>query len=167
MQMTFPRYGAIITFLIFAALLTGCNGDDPYANNTAASNSPVTRSNGDAARTDVEDLSLLIRVPFKPDDLVWKASADKKKIVAVFRFDPEDTPKLLAEIGGSAAGEAVNVDVEPWYPDELATQGEFSSEGRVSGKAYQATPFYQDPYKNGRVIQIDNTDFFVVEITSN
>jgi len=118
------------------------------------------------ARTKVEDLSLLINMPYEAQDVSWKQSKDQKKITAVVRFDPEDTNKLIADAEKFGPPQNGTVDAQSWFPDELTAQSDLRGDEPLTGKEYPANPFFQEPYNSGRLVRVDGTDFFVIELTS-
>src|SRR5437763_14114981 len=98
--------GALVAGLSGAILLASCgspatNADQRgEAENTAAANANTANNN-------VEELGVLIDVPYESEDTVWKENASHKKITAVFRFSPEDSNKVVAD--ASAHGAPQNV----------------------------------------------------------
>jgi len=44
--------------------------------------------------------------------------------------------------------------------------GELSGDDSLKGLAYSADSFFQEPYTSGRVIRIDGTDYFVLELSA-
>ena len=160
-----PRWACIALLLLVIA--TAACGPKPAQTNTNSgasnANAPDTQN---GARTKVEDLSLLINMPFEAQDVTWKQSKDQKKITAVVRFDPEDTNKLVVEAEKFGPAQKATVDAQSWFPDELTGQSDLHGDEPLSGKAYPANLFFQDPYNSGRVVRVDGTDFFVVELTA-
>src|SRR5258708_33653192 len=116
---------ALIFMILVAAVGTSC-GSRPPANNANASAAPANANTDtqNGAHTKVEDLSLLISMPYDVQDLMWKQSKDQKKITAVIRFDPDDEKKVLAESEKFGPGQNVTVDTQSWFPDELTAQSE-------------------------------------------
>ncbi len=148
-------------------LSAGC-GSRPAANNSngssAGSNANADTQNG--ARTKVEDLSLLINVPYDVQDVLWKQSRDQKKITAVIRFDPDDEKRLIADAEKFGPPQMVKVDTQSWFPEELTAQSDLHGDEPLSGKAYPANQFFQEPYNAGRIVDIEGTDYYVLELTS-
>jgi len=61
----------------------------------------------------------------------------------------------------------VSIPVETWFPEELVAQGETSGDTALRGEACSAASFFQEPYMSGRVVRIEATDYFVLEVTAN
>jgi hypothetical protein len=132
-------------------------------NGTNASTSPgVARVNDN-----IEELGLLVKLPFSPEEAVWKETSgpgSARKILAVLKFSPEDTRQLLA---ASGAGRAVSATVEEWYPAELVAQSDTSGDNALQGTQYDATAFVSEGFASGRLVHVKETDFFVLEMNSN
>ena len=167
--MTLVKTAAILALISFSVLSPACGGN---ANRAADSNiSPSTSGqinvNANAAKSNVEELGVLINVPpYETEDVAWKEYPSQKRIVAVLLFSPEDSAKIVAEAEKFGQPSAATISSEPWFPAELIAQGEMSGEDNLNGRAYPANQFFQEPYTNGRLMRIDNTDYFVLDITA-
>ena len=53
--------------------------------------------------------------------------------------------------------------MENWFPDELVAQAGLSGDGTVLANSYPATAFLLEPYTDGTIARIDNTDYFIIE----
>lgn len=124
--------------------------------------------NANSAKTNVEELSLLINLPFPPsdEDIVWKLSRDQKKLTAVLRFTPEDAKRIAAEASARQAPQNTTISSETWFPPELIAQSEVGGEDSLDGVAYPAESFYQEPFTSGRIVRIEGTDYFVLELAA-
>lgn len=164
--MTLREIATILALVLVSFALVDCGGkaDENTANAAVAVNA---NTDGDAgARTKVEDLSLLVNMPYQAQDVTWKQSRDQKKITAVLRFDPEDTGKLTADCEKIAPPQDGTVDAQSWFPDELTAQSDLHGDAPLKGKSMPANPFFQDPYNSGRIVRIEGTDFFVLELAA-
>jgi hypothetical protein len=148
---------SVITFAVW-----GCGGSKP-ANNSGSSNPPINSNESNTARTNVEELGMYLRVPYETEDIVWKELASQKKLIAVLRFSPTDSAKLVAEAEGVRPASAVTIESESWFPDELVAQSDLSGDDTLRGQSYAADAFLQPPYTDGRITRIDGTDYFVLE----
>src|SRR3982751_116845 len=109
----------ITTLIIFTAslLLLGCGGDSDANSNAANSNSAQV-SNTNTTKDNVEELRSLIRIPFEPDEVVYRVlnEADKKqRLVAVFVLTPEIHKSLEGRIASSGAAKDQLITVEQWF----------------------------------------------------
>lgn len=161
------KYGVILALFLSAATLTACVGGSGNANlpaSTSTANGPAANAN--AAKTNVEELGLLVNVPYQPEDIVWKEDSAKKRIVAVMRFSTADSDKIVEEASKSGAVNSVEIAVESWFPDELVAQGEMSGDSALKGFAYPANAFFLAPYTVGKITRIEGSDYFVLELSA-
>lgn len=159
------RDGVILTMVMTAAFLTACGGGNSSApSSTTALNSAVANAN--SAKTNIEELGLLVNVPYRTEDIVWKEDVVKKKVIAVMRFAPGDSNKIVAEAEKNGSAQSVSIAVESWFPDELTAQGEMSGDGTLKGYAYPGNTFFLPPYTTGMVTRIEGSDYFVLEISA-
>ena len=163
--MTTFRSALILALLVSAILLTyGCSGTQTNSNTSANTNSPQTNSN--AAKTNVEELGMLVNVPYESDECFWKDDAAHKRIKAVLRFPATETARLIADADKVRPPQKVSIPSESWFPAELIAQSDMTGDDSLSGQAYAANAFFQDPYNEGRIVRIDDTDYFVLEINA-
>lgn len=156
---------AIILALMFSILLLGSCGGGTNTNSNGRSdtaNSNISESDREP-KTNVEELSVLVNVPYKAEDIVWKSEAQQKRLIAVLRFSPADSAKIVAEAEKLRATAGVSLQSEVWFPDELIAQSDMSGDDTLHGIAYGADMFLLPPYNEGRLIRIDGTEYFVLE----
>jgi hypothetical protein len=159
------RANVILALFLSAAVFSGCVGMNKNAV-VAPGTSNRNAENANAARSNLEELRLLINVPYETDDIVWKEDAAHKKLIAVLRFSTEDANKIVADAAARGAPQNVTVSSETWFPPELIAQSEMSGDDSLSGIAYAPDGFMQEPYTSGRVVRIDGTDYFVIEVAA-
>ena len=109
---------------------------------------------------------MLVKLPVEPEEVSWKEDSAKKQLIAVLRFSPENAGKLSAEIEKSGQPAVEDLPVESWYPAELVAQGELTGESTVKGKSFPADPFLNPPYTKGKITRVENTDYFILQISS-
>jgi len=117
----------------------------------------------------MEELFNLARVPeVPPDEVIWleDTRAKPKKLVAVLQFKPEDLQNFVSLIEKNKQPEPVEIDIEDWFPQELKAQAQLSGMEMLKGTAYGANNFYNIPYGSGRIVRIEGTDYFVLELTA-
>lgn len=157
----------ILALFLCVVWLPACGGWGKNANvssTAGGANKPVENPN--AAKTNVEELGLLINIPYEAEDIVWKGGVNQKKVIAVLRLSAEDSNKVVAESGKAGTPETVSVPVEIWFPEELTAQSDMSGDSALKGTAFPAAIFYQEPFTSGKVIHIDGSNYFVLELTA-
>jgi len=153
---------AILTLFLAVALLSACGGQSGNANG------PTTTANAttEAAKTNIEELSLLVKVPYETEDIVWKDDGANKRVIAVLRFAPIDADRIVADAQKFGAAANVSLAAESWFPGELIAQSEMSGDNKLNGIAYAANSFYQEPYSTGKITRINDTDYFVLDVSA-
>jgi hypothetical protein len=147
--------------------MQACGGDKQNANSQKATNSPSPRAEkSNKTKTNVEELGMLVNIPYEAEDSVWQEDAAQKEITAVLRFTPPDCEKIVADAVKYGAAEKVTIQSESWFPDELIAQGRLSGDDTLKGTSYPANAFFQDDFVDGRLIRIDETSYFVLEVSS-
>ncbi len=150
---------------------------------TENSNTPKAESKQSSIVTkdNTEELAQLVKIPFVLEDVdaVWRIEPmgnfpdgrvpgpTDQKLRAVFLFYPDDAAKLVAEAERLKAGSPVTIDNETWFPPELTGKGELSGDDTLKGIEYPANQFFQSPYLQGRLVRVEGTDYFLLELTTN
>jgi len=163
--MPLNRFHTILTLFIFTGLLAACGGGA----NTASPARPtanVSAENVNAARTNVEELGVIVNVPYEAEDIAWKEDADHKRVRAVLRFSPADSARVVAEAEAFGRPENTTLASETWFPDELIAQSDMSGDSSLRGQAYPANRFFQEPFTSGRLVRVDGSDYFVLDLTA-
>lgn len=151
-----------LTFVVSA--FAGCS--ETASTNTADNTSAVSAENANKANTNVEELGVLINVPYESEEAFWKQDAAHKKVIAVLRFPETEANRLVDDASKIAPPQDATISAETWFPPELIAQSGISGEDNLTGKAYAANSFFQDPYNSGRITRIENTDYFVLELAA-
>ncbi|MBK6723605.1 MAG: hypothetical protein IPG58_10155 [Acidobacteria bacterium] len=166
-QMLFDRPIPAALLSAFMLVSFGCGaGPANSTNSNVASVSKATNRNSNVARTNVEELSLQIRIPYEVEDVVWKEDTAKETLLAVLRFSSADSEKIVSEAIQFGTPQPNVVSPEVWFPEELIAQSEMTGDNALKGQAYPANGFLQESYTSGKVTRIDGTDFFVLEAHS-
>lgn len=159
------QLAAILTLIAISALVGACAGGGKNAENK---NTPANTNaaNITAAKTNAEELGMLVNVPYETEDIVWKEDEANKKLIAVFRLSPADAARLVTEAEKIRPAQSVTISPESWYPAELIAQSAMSGDDTLSGRSYAANGFIQEPYKTATITRVDTTDFFVLEVSA-
>jgi hypothetical protein len=160
-RMTSKPLGFTAFLILALSLMAGCGGQE---SNSGATNRPNRPSDSNPPKTNVEELGVIVKIPYETEDIVWKNYSEAKRIVAVLRFSSANANKIVTEAGGTPEGKSV--PVETWFPAELTAQSEMSGDNALKGIAYPATAFYQEPFVAGKVTRIDGTDYFILDLTA-
>ena len=156
---------ASLALFLFPVILTSCGGpSNSNSQNTATANSNAANSN--VAKTNVEELGMLINVPYESEEAFWKEDAAHKKLIAVLRFGQPEANRLIADAEKIRPAQQTSIPSQSWFPPELIAQGDVSGDDTLNGKAYAANAFFQDPYNDGRITRIEDTDYFVLELSA-
>jgi len=158
--------GSLSTLLFYSVLAVSCTRTNKNSNSESHNSSNTAAENSNAAKTNVEELGLLVTIPYEAEDIVWKEDTAHKKITAVLRFSPEDANKITADATARQAPQNVTLSSSSWFPAELIAQSEMTGDDQLHGTAYAADAFYQEPYTTGRLVRVEGTDYFVLELTS-
>ncbi len=168
-QMLAKRLLVIVTLASASVFSASCVGDiDSNQNQNATSNIDQIVKVERAANHSVEELGLIIKLPYEPVEASWRnevaAGSSGSSIRAVLLFTIEDGKALIVAAETTKPGQTVEVVAENWYPAELIAKSEMGEESKLTGKAYPADAFFQPPYNSGRLIKIDDTDHFILEL---
>jgi hypothetical protein len=159
---------AAVSLALFAAIviLASCSGQPANSNSQTSPAADRAADNSSAAKTNVEELGMLINVPYESDEVFWKEDVKGKKLVAILRFAPAEANRLIADAEKIRPAQNVTIATESWFPPELVAQSDTTGDDTLNGKAYAANAFLQDPYNDGRITRIQDTDYFILEVTA-
>jgi len=149
-------------FLLIVVFLFGACSSQPAADNRSQnSNSVNSNTVSNLANDNVDELRSSIQIPYDPEEVAWRVTANR--IVAVILFTPENYKTLSSRLN-PGEGKQAQVAVERWFPAELITMSEMTGETTIGGTAYPATNFYQAPYTEGNATLIPETNYVIVEL---
>ena len=162
--MNLVRTAVILSLFLTIQLFAAC-GEDSTSNST---NTPANSSSAasNSAKTNVEELGVLVSMPYEAEDVVWKDFPEQKKVVAVLRFSSSDANKLVQNAEKFRKPNAVTLGSENWFPPELIAQSDVSGNNTLKGTSYAANEFFQPPYNEGQITRIDGSDYFVLEVSA-
>src|SRR4051794_30849527 len=153
---------AAILSLILVLQLACSSSYSNSANSASSANQKADNSN--SARSNVEELGVLVNMPYETEDVVWKDFPEQKKVLAVLRFSPGVANKFVAQAEKGRKPNKVTVSSESWVSPELIAQSDVSGDNSIKGTAYAANEFLQPPYNEGQITRINDTDYFVLEV---
>ncbi len=94
------------------------------------------------------------------------AAQERKKLTAVLRFNDDAAAKIVAQTENNKTAKASEVEAEDWFPAELVAQSQLSGDETLKGSTFPADDFFQPPYAKGNITRINNTNYFVLELTT-
>ncbi len=172
----------ILLMSLVMLTISGCGKNkNDNANDSAADNQSAQNKNNNAniSKDDVEELGKIIRLPVQPEEASWREDNSEtqgndnialtstgKKITVVLKFSAEDAQTIVEQADKNKPPFASDVDAESWFPPELIAKSQESGDEAIKGASYSANDFLREPYKNGKLTHINDTDFFVLELTS-
>ena len=130
-------------------------------------------------RTDIENLEKQINLPVRPQEVVWTAEVfDNSKgavpgptdyrLTALLKYDDKSAAELKRKLGAEIMETSLgNADVKPWFPDEVKKEAK-TADGRtyLEGEKYSPASFFKSNYRNGNLIRVGNTNYFVLNVFS-
>lgn len=181
MKLSSAKLFPVLFLMIF--LISGCGENENSNNaNTSAANDQsaiLKNDNANISKDNVEELDKIINLRIQPEEATWREdNLDKlsdndnsslsqgKKLTIVLKFSAEDAQKIIEQIDKTKQSFASDVDAESWFPPELIAKSQESGDENLKGTSYAADEFLREPYKNGKITRINDTDFFVLELTS-
>ena len=182
--MKIPPIKLVSVLFLIIFLINGCSEDvDKNSSaNTSASNEQKGKNkivNPNPSKDDAEELSRIIKMPVPPEETTWREEGSDtpntnnanslskgRTLTAVLKFNAEDARKLIEQIDKNKSAAAYDIDAESWFPPELIAKSQESGDENLKGMSYPADDFLQEPYKNGKITRITDTDYFVLELTS-
>ena len=170
------RFGKFVKFLPAAILLSflicvvSCSNFAGTNENISLNNSVQETNNANAAKDDVEELATIINLPDAPEEVVWReeqtSDPNEKKLTAVLKYSSEAAAKIIASAAKNQPPSAAEISSENWFPAEITAQSQLSGNESVKVTAYDARDFYKPPYKNGKLLRVNDTNYLVLELTS-
>jgi hypothetical protein len=153
----FKDLSKAVALLLLSSLLLACGQDTVSSDGRVSTGKTVVRD-------DQEGLMSYLSLGEGVEDVMWLLE-DGQELKAVIRFVPdrcEEVAKDLESIGGS---EAVTVESDEWFPAELKAQATTNTEGNLKGVSYRADRLLLGEAVSGRMIRIENSDYFIATIS--
>lgn len=155
----------MFVFLLAIQSVSSCSSSTGDQNANAAKANKSSSVSNVVPKDNADELGLLVALPFEAEEVAWEEKPENKSLTAVIRFSPENAAKMSAELTKNGAGVPETLSVETWYPAELIAQAELSGESAIKGRSYSAEAFLNPPYTKGKITQIENTDYFILQIS--
>ena len=175
-----PQFLAFVIFLTtFSASCSTQNSNLQNTNETANSNQSAENTN--SIKDNAEGLAMVIKLPFEPEDAVWREeklgrqsensrvappSLGERKLTAVLQFKAEDAEKIAIQAQTYKQPVPAEIGAENWFPAELIAQSQLSGDETLKGATYAANDFFQTPYLDGRITRVQDSNYFILELFS-
>ena len=172
----------ILLMSLIILVISGCGeitNDNSNVSATANQFEQNKKNNANISKDDIEELGKIIKLPMQPEEASWREdisenqendngapTSPRKKLTVVLKYSAEDAQKIVEQSDKSKPAFASDIDAESWFPPELVAKSQESGDENLKGTSYAANDFLQEPYKNGKLTRINDTDFFVLELTS-
>jgi hypothetical protein len=157
--------------IIFALSLSfGCDGLQPGEKTQKATMPKITVSE---PKDDIDEFEKMVRLPYYPEDVTWQETTVESspegngtKIRAILLFKQEEFEKLMALPDKQTSSGTIELEAENWFPDELVARSDFSGDRVLKGIIYPADSYLAAPYIKGRLLLLEGTDFFILEVST-
>lgn len=159
-------YPPTLFCLLFLLIMSSACTAPETNSNKIVNKSGNVNVNSDTTKDDVEDFAKIVKLPYQPEEVSWRESSDKK-IIAVLKFSPADAQSLVAQIEKQKPAQNSVLNAENWFPPELIAKSQQAGDETLKGKEYSASDFFLAPYKNGKITQIDETNYFILELSAS
>jgi len=170
-KMLGKKTSVILALFLALQIVVGCGSQTANNANVTAANQNTAQNSSepekDGVKDNWEELASLIKMPFEPEDLVWKevsAGNQGRRLLAVFQLSPADSKKLVENASKIRPGIPVNLPTEKWFPPELVSESELNNDEGIAATSYGADEFLQPPFTEGKLARVGSSDFFVLEL---
>lgn len=152
-------------------LISSCSsGKSNSQNINQPTNNSQTAENSNSTKDDAEGLAMIVKLPFEPEEAVWREEKAGKsgegKLTAILQFKPGDAEKITAQAQSYKQPETINFGVESWFPAEVIAQSQLSGDETLNGITYAANDFFQTPYNDGKITRVPESNYFILELYS-
>jgi len=165
-----------LVVIVFAISACGVS-NSATANNQTRNSRNMNESTAKLAevKTSIEELEKQINLPVRPSEVKWMAETfDNSKgtvpgpsdyrLTALLKYDEKSAVELVKKLEAENAG---NTDVKNWFPDEVKNSAK-TVDGKtfLEGAKYSPNSFFRGSYKNGNLIRVGETNYFVLNLFS-
>jgi hypothetical protein len=168
-------YVSLIILALLVSLFAGSCTDSRDANsNNGNQAGNVNAKHSNPVKDNAEELAALIKLPVLPEEknderVEWReetVNQKGRKLTAIIKYNEANTAQIIALAEKHKPAVPVELGVEDWYPEELTAQTQLSGNESLKATAYAANDFVNPPYSHGRLVRINESNFFVLELTT-
>jgi hypothetical protein len=182
-----PNFSFVSALIVFTLAGAACDSSNSQAfNNTAVNNqSNASRNMNESTaknveiKTDIGSLEKQINLPVRPLEVKWTAEIfDNSKgavpgptdyrLTALLKYDEKNTAELVQKLETQTADKSLgNTDPKSWFPEEVRNEAK-TVDGKtyLEGAKYSPNSFFRSPYRNGNLIRVGKTNYFVLNLFS-
>ena len=158
-------------FFIFIAvifLLSACVGKESANQNANLAENNKKNANLNPPKDDIEEFAKIVNLSLTPEEVTWRETdaQNSKKLIAVLKFSAQDTQTIVSQAEKHKPAVPAELDAETWFPPELIAKSQESGDETLKGSEFAANDFFLNDYKNGRVVRINDSNFFVLELSN-
>lgn len=175
---------SLLGFLCIVELFSACTNDTAINSSEVSSNQTINQTSdanksANITKDNVEDLMTIIKLSLEPEETIWRegvpvnqnsearnSPANNKKLIAVLRFSAENADKTVWQAQTYKPPTPVQIQTEDWFPAELIAQSELSGDETLKGMSYAANDFIQPPFTAGQITRIENSNYFILELSA-
>ncbi len=182
-----PNFSFVSALIMIALIVAACDSSNSQAvNNTAVNNqSNASRNMNESTaknveiKTDIESLEKQINLPVRPSEVKWTAEIfDNSKgavpgptdyrLTALLKYDEKTAAELVQKLEAQTADKSLgNTDLKSWFSDEVKNEAKtLNGKTYLEGSKYLPDGFLRSPYRNGNLIRIGKTNYFVLNLFS-
>lgn len=180
------KFSLTLVFSSTALLPTACAAPNAPVGNEAFVNktNDLRNMNQSTAseieiKTDLAELEKIINLPVRPSEVKWTqeifdnskgavAAPSDKRLTVLLKYDEKSaaelSKKITPEIAETSLGSA---EIKNWFPDEVKKQAQ-TGDGKIflEGAKFPVNAFARQPYSDGKLIRVGNSDYFVLNLFS-
>ncbi|MDQ3323766.1 MAG: hypothetical protein M3525_15225 [Acidobacteriota bacterium] len=160
-------------FCLGVFFLNACAGNENVNSSTQSNQTAVNpgeKNNAQIVKDDADELGKIVNLPFAPEEATWREDTidvpNRKKLTAVIKFSDEESANIVRQAESVKPSVNSAIDAETWFPAELIAQSQLSGDETLKGATFSADNFLRSPYNQGKVTRINETNYFVLELTA-
>lgn len=182
-----PNFSFVSALIMIALLTAACDSSNSQAvvNKAVNNQSNASRNMNESTaenvevKTDIESLEKRINLPLRPQEVKWTAETfDNSKgavpgpsdyrLTALLKYDEKSAAQLVRNLEAEAAEKSLGkADIKSWFPDEVKNEAKtVSGKTHLEGVKYLPDGFLRSPYRNGNLIRVGKTNYFVLNLFS-
>lgn len=154
------------------------------ANNTRVNASRNTNENDPEkiqmeANTNINELEKKIKLPVRPLEVKWTEEIfDNSKgsvpaptdyrLTALLKYDEAGANQLIENLSRTNMEQSIgNTEFKDWFPADVKSKVQMrDGKTYLEGAKYSPEEFFRNPYRNGNLIRLGKTNYFILNLFS-